>query len=406
MNPDQLKGIFPSPLADPFRKVLHKRLSQNPALDRKITYPKPNQEMRDYLTSILGRTFRGTNAMIPLDRLDQILRESGAAPEGLIAAIEYLEGPLRNRKEEQEQARMAWDTLFETAATWDTRPWVHAWLAYLKRTGMLKKQSNGNLDRAQTFLHQIIKAAQLLPHKGILLKELAVKVAGDAHLFDHGNGELTLLLKLAGCWGQEAEGRPASERECLRAMGVQEDVLSSMVLTYGLRCSGNEGLGQILNLATQAGQPIWLTFRQLQDQETQILAQAVYICENPAVVQAAADRLGQDCKPLICLSGKPHGAARLLLSGLQEQGVTLYIHTDFDKAGLDIVAQIKAQFNAIPWRMSAQDYQAVDKHLPLHQSDRPIKASWCPELADAMNEAGKALHEEAVLDQLLADLEL
>ena len=52
--------------------------------------------------------------------------------------------------------------------------------------------------------------------------------------------------------------------------------------------------------------------------------------------------------------------------------------------------------------MSARDYEAAPGSLPLHGP--PVEPSWDPELGAAMRARGVAVHEEAVLEDLLAAL--
>ncbi|MBC7560681.1 MAG: DUF2399 domain-containing protein, partial [Dermatophilaceae bacterium] len=54
-----------------------------------------------------------------------------------------------------------------------------------------------------------------------------------------------------------------------------------------------------------------------------------------------------------------------------------------------------------PWRMSAADYLAAPGGGPL--TGREVATPWDPALATAMRERGHAVHEERVVDVLLAD---
>jgi hypothetical protein len=74
------------------------------------------------------------------------------------------------------------------------------------------------------------------------------------------------------------------------------------------------------------------------------------VCENPAVVAAAADRLGDRCRPLVCTNGQPFGAARRLLTSLAA-GAELRVRAGDDPAGQQIVAHLcKLLPTATLWR--------------------------------------------------------
>ncbi|RKT86347.1 Protein of unknown function C-terminus [Saccharopolyspora antimicrobica] len=77
----------------------------------------------------------------------------------------------------------------------------------------------------------------------------------------------------------------------------------------------------------------------------------VYVCENPIVMHTAAAKLGQRCKPLICLNGYPSRATKYLLLGLAGCGARMLIHPDHDALGKRLIRDLS--FAAVapePWR--------------------------------------------------------
>jgi uncharacterized protein (TIGR02679 family) len=103
----------------------------------------------------------------------------------------------------------------------------------------------------------------------------------------------------------------------------------------------------------------------------------VYVCENPSVLIAAADRLGSRCLPLVCTNGRPSAATRRLLAGVASGDTVLHVRADQDNAGREIVSGLTA---AIPgmrlWRFSLEPspqqprYEEQDLELLLHDLDR------------------------------------
>ena len=119
---------------------------------------------------------------------------------------------------------------------------------------------------------------------------------------------------------------------------------------------------------------------------------------------AAARRSGPAVSPLVCIEGQPRTATRLLLDQLRAAGFELLYHGDFDWPGLQIANTIMARHGARPWRMSAADYRAAARG-PLPLAGLAVAAPWDPELAPALEEIGWAVHEEQVVDGLVADLD-
>lgn len=62
----------------------------------------------------------------------------------------------------------------------------------------------------------------------------------------------------------------------------------------------------------------------------------VFVCENPAVIEQAASRLGSDCMPLLCLRGYPNLAVEYLLLALGLSQTRIRVHTDHDLFGARI----------------------------------------------------------------------
>jgi uncharacterized protein (TIGR02679 family) len=129
----------------------------------------------------------------------------------------------------------------------------------------------------------------------------------------------------------------------------------------------------------------------------------VYACENPSVMDATAERLGAACAPLVCVSGQMSIACRLLLRSLGEQGVEVRYHGDFDWGGLEIGNAVM-RLGGLPWRYSSRDYRDYAAAGIDGLRGRPVTATWDHALSAAMREMGMSVVEEAVLDDLCADL--
>jgi uncharacterized protein (TIGR02679 family) len=206
--------------------------------------------------------------------------------------------------------------------------------------------------------------------------------------------------------GDGAEWR----RTVWASAGVLCQELTSPVFTLNLPGDASTVTGRALAVWREAGQPVHLTVRQIlrHPPELRLHGRPVFVCENPAVVAEAANRLGPLAAPLVCASGHPAGAATLLLRRLAEAGATLRYHGDFDWAGLAIANGLVARFGARPWRLDAAAYRlAVTGGRggpPLRGT--PVAAGWDAALTEAMVELSVRVEEEAVLDDLLSDLGL
>jgi uncharacterized protein (TIGR02679 family) len=131
----------------------------------------------------------------------------------------------------------------------------------------------------------------------------------------------------------------------------------------------------------------------------------VLVCENPAIVAAAADAHRARCAPLVCVEGVPSTAAMELLHGLAACGAEIRARADFDWAGLRIAAQVLAATGGTPWRFGSQQYEsAVARGAGAPLEGRPARSPWDPLLSQAIAARQRAVPEESLLAELLTDL--
>jgi uncharacterized protein (TIGR02679 family) len=361
-------------------------------------------------------THRSGNVTISLTRIDTLLRVSGLSA-GLAACLTATGGPLRDetgRRRADKAARSAAnDELWAAAAEHPAsqhHPPILAWLAEERRTGRLPADS----DERRRVLFDTLAVLAALPDQGTGLARLANRVLGDAHALDDGPVQAAVLRALAWLGDQRDLPVGAARRRLLwESSGVALDTVSSTVLALGLTLPGTGPVVAALATLAEAGLPArftlgqirhYLDFERTHGDDTPA---SVFVCENPSVVEAAAEALGPRSAPLICSEGRPSVAAGLLLQELREAGSVLRYHGDFDWPGIGI-AQSLISAGALPWRFGAQDYRegvANDRRCKLlPQHSEATVTPWEPDLAPAMREIRRALEEEAVIGDLLVDL--
>jgi uncharacterized protein (TIGR02679 family) len=359
-----------------------------------VTLAHATAAQRDAVERLLGRRAApGQSISVRLEDLEALLRQAGICDD-LIDAMEALGGPLIDARTRRQETEAAWAELLSDGP----RPWLEE----LRATGLLRRLARNDLAVAGELLRQALEVERRLPARGLPLAELAAAVTGDSHALDPGTPLGTIAVRIAagqaGAW-DSAEAR----RDAWASAGVLCDELSAPVLTLGLRGDGEGFTDRALRLHAEAGEPYRLTTRQLL-REPPVLAStaAVYVCENPTVVAAAANRLGAGSAPLVCLEGQPRTAARVLLGLLASAGARLAYHGDFDWAGIQIGNVVVRRHGAVPWRFCSADYRAARGGRALEGS--PVAAVWDAELQAAMVAGWRAVHEEEVLEVLLGDL--
>lgn len=357
---------------------------------------------RAAIGGLIGRAVRGS-VRIPLGDLDATLR-AGPLAVGLYDVLVRLGGPLRDRVAEAEADARAAGALVAAidAATFGAEEWCSAWRAELERTGRLVRMAR---EGESALLAVALAIVASLPTSEVPLAVFASRVAGDAKALDATPLERLVLHALACRVGVLRPSRASERRALWERFGVVPDDLASQVLALGLQPVGGDPLASWLRYAADARIPVRLTLHQLSRQPLRFEdVGPVFVCENPAIVRAAADS-STPCFPLVCTEGQPGLACFRLLAALVAGGADFRVRADFDAAGLDIAGRVLAATGGRPWRFDAATYE---QHLGvirarLREGALPASA-WDPALAESMAAHRVFVEEEVLADVLVADV--
>lgn len=404
-----MAGRLDDPALGRLWEALAERLQRN-GLSPKgtLTLDALSREERFALAGLVGRPV-GERARLDLGVLDARLRDSGAAP-GLVAAVSARCGPLVDRpgvRAAAVEARNAvWAAAREALASRGLAGelWVEPWLESVRPVVARVPPA-----RATALMEAAVRCVALLcsdgPRRG--RAELASAVAGSSHALDDGTMLGAVVLRAIAAQSGLALPASAAERRQLWAQaGVLSDEVSTTVLTLGLRPAGTSPVSVAVRERSDAGCESHLTLRDLNRLSSVVPAGAVvWVCENPRVLEAAMDAGSQAV--VVCTAGNPTVVATTLLGGLVSDGAVLRYRGDFDWPGVAIANRVIEAFGATAWRMSATDYEEAARAAGSEGAaleGQPVDARWDPSLMPAMARCGVAIHEEALLDLLVADL--
>lgn len=418
---DRLRRLLGAPeLAWLVDRVAERLAAGTPAADGTVALADPGPEQRRAAERLLGRPpGRGRTLSIRLGDVEAVLRNAEISPDGLAAAVIALRGPIPVRHEAEAANRTAWDSAHEPLEHLAAdRPELVPWLRRVRATGLLKRHAP-TPETALDLAGQAARVLSALPHSGAVRPILAASAVGDAHALDDGRPLSAFVLSairslsgLAAADTAHAEGR----RAAWAGVGVATDQLSSRILVLNVPpLPGDDStLSRLLRLVAADGEPLTLTLRQLRAlpaSHADLAGQTVSVCENPAVISAAADALGAACPPLLCLEGTPSVAGTSLLRWLLGRGARLRYHGDFDPGGFRIAVQVfdlaaRAGVPAVPWRYDSAAYlDAVARGLgsPL-SAPEPPDTPWDPDLRRHLEANAVRVEEEHVVDTLLDSL--
>ncbi|MBA2408518.1 MAG: TIGR02679 family protein [Gammaproteobacteria bacterium] len=386
-------------------KILRERLRsrfERGTLREQFTLSRLNSAERRVLEGLLGRRSRRADSMrMTLTEVDEALRRAGVA-ESLRDALEALDGHIPDLNAERGARERSWEAVFAAIA----EPRLIQCLEHTAAQGMVKRLAVADSDLAQRLLTHASRVLARLPATGVPRSRLAAEVLGDAHALDKGRPVATLVVAALRA-EQEASDAEAGARDIWARAGVLVNELARPALALNLRAHGDMPLGMLAEAARTQGEPLNFSLRGLlrAPPRWRVSGCTIYVCENPSVVAIAADRLGATCAPLVCTDGMPAAAQRTLLAQLAAAGARLCYHGDFDWPGIHIGNFVMRAFATAPWCYGTEEYlRARRKHGHALAGD-PVTAAWDVELTAAMMEVGFAVHEEAVVEQLLEDLD-
>jgi uncharacterized protein (TIGR02679 family) len=381
-------------------------------LTRTVTVKTPDDRERRAIIGITGQ-YRPEGVSVLVVRLadlDRAVHE--ATGQRLAQLLERLGPPLKDRPAERQRLADGRGAAIRSAedSFLAERGWFQTWIAELAADGSLTRLVNtgetGQLRQAARVLEWVEQRSEVRAAP-MQLAELAATITGDTKALNHGTVLATLVLRALAFRLHADRPKTTEERRDLwDRSGVIVDDLASRVLVLNLPADG-DGLGEWLTSAKTYGTPFYVTLHQLVTMPITVRArQLVHVCENPAVLRRAAGQLGADAQPLICTEGQPSTAFHRLATAIAITGGDLAYHGDFDWPGVAIANRIIARHGAHPWRFATADYETAIKNNADYVSlaGTPQPTPWAPTLAAAMTAHGRAVYEESVADDLIADL--
>lgn len=390
---------------------LRKKMLRGESLTGKTQLTDADTAQRVAVAKLMGRTpGQGRSLTVDLDKLASLLAHAQASSR-LEDAVEALVGPVRNERAESKSLEEQWELVWERAGTKAGDNFsINNWLEDLRSSGLLKRFAAGDPVRAETLITQALSIVLQVPLSTVRLAELAASETGNSHALDRGQPVGSIVVRFATQLDESASWKTTEQRrDSWETLGVLCDELSAPVLVLNLRGDDQSLTGQAMNFHASAGEPYRISVRQLR-RHTPTFSKIntgvnIFVCENPTVVDVAANRLGKNCKPLVCIDGQPKTASRLLLNLLAEANCKIHYHGDFDWDGIRIGNKIMQRHSAVSWRFNASDY-AQATHSEHKLQGQPATADWDAALAQLMEKTGICIHEEQVLNELVSDLDV
>lgn len=359
---------------------------------------------RQVLSSLLGRSLTAT---LDLAELERALVRVGAGVN-LVDAMGRLGHEMsfdrERRRAERELRKEARGEARQAVVSWP-EIWARDWVEEIIQAGLLR-----GLDPTQA-VNVVLGVRRCLnalatPEQPRSRVELAALVLGDSHALDPGTRfGATVARALRQLYSTELYDD--TDRSAWDRAGVPSDTVSAPALTWNLPVLEANPLAPIFHTATRLGSVAHLSQMALRANPLEIPpGTTVLVTENPRIVEEAAKR--RSVLSVLTTNGNPSTAVRLLIAQLLASGAILRYHGDFDAAGLAICRRM-ASLGLHPWHMDVTDYEralanavATEVDLPVDAAD-PGPTPWDEALRDVFQRSRRVVHEERLLDELLAE---
>ena len=383
-------------------EAIRQRAQRGHAIESGVLRVTLTDPQRREVARLLGTPWDISGRPVRLQGLAAVLAEHGLTVRTFVEALDG--HPLVNQRQVRAEHQAMADAERSAAVAMLGEVGVdpvdvEAWLA----DPGLPRPGSGNLSALAEQVSQVWRCLPRSAQSQVRLAQLAATAQQDAHALDYreelGRATVRLIAVTQGLPRPLNAGR--DWRRAWAAAGVCCDAVSSRVLVVNLPMSG-AAPAALWNSAAP-GEPLWLSLRSISGSWSVSAGTTVFVCENPTILEAAADELGPRCPPLVCTDGIPAIAALDLIAVLTANGCSIAVRADIDEAGFVVVEQVRSVAPAAEaWRFDISIYA---RYLGLAEvavaDDEPAKLR---QLRDLYAQHRTPLHEEELLDQLISDL--
>lgn len=348
------------------------------------------------LQSLLGRPLRRRVALADLEEA-LVARAVGHDLDDALTNLGHPPSPAAAVRHEMSERKAAARRALEATVEGWPEPWARGWAEGIRRAGLI-----ADLPAAEaTQLADDVRRLLDRPNGSTSRTEVAAQLFGSAHALDPGTRRAALVTHALRRLVGSLEGR-----ELWEAAGILPDQVAAPALTWQLPAHGENPVAQQIRASNDGQVPLHLSLYAIRRFAVIVPAGTpVFVVENPRIVEAAAEQQVSAC--VIAANGNPSTAVTTLLGQLRAAGARLHYHGDFDTPGIAICNRMH-QGGLAPWRMGGADYLAALRRADAtttvlaRDTAECVDTPWDPSLAGAFRADRRIVHEELIVDDLLA----
>ncbi len=248
----------------------------------------------------------------------------------------------------------------------------------------------------------------------IQLAVFSAFVTSDPHYFDSSNSAGRLLINALAFIADIPDINGAENIKRVYAeFEIEPDNISGAAAAVGIRLYYSDKTEHpAFKAFADAGEIFLISAANLSEiRFAKADSGTVFIVENQMVFSALAATAAELGLCLLCTSGQLKIAGIKLVGMLAEAGCEIYYAGDFDPEGLQIADRITKRFpqkNVHIWRMSAEDYNSIEKGDDISarrlKKLKTIESDELKAAAAAIELSGKAAYQELLIPKMKRDM--
>lgn len=359
---------------------------------------------------------------IPLLDFERELANTGFTDWSLLQLLEeVLQESILTKKEELEQEK--WQEASFIKSLKEANPEFDWWFDWIQGKSpdtrwiwSLYKQNKAELAGKLRIVSQAFSSL-LKEGESERLPVFSQRITGNPHYFDTNGIAGKLLLQclyvdqiLKGNRSAVMSNSVEELNELLAEYGIIRDDLWNFVTCQGLLASRQNSIHPVWQAAVESQSVMNVPMKELSkiDKVWPNKGTNVWIVENSSVCSTIMDAVPNAA--IVCTHGQLRLASWRLLDLLVQSGNTLFYSGDIDPEGIIIAERLKKRYKeqVVIWRMDKMTYETSlsneDISSRFSMLDGITSLEW-KDLLDTMRREMKAGYQEAIVSNLISDIE-
>lgn len=333
----------------------------------------------------------------------------------------YFEQELISKKEQLERKKAALQHFLRKID--QMYPLLTFWIDYLldkkNEVRWILKIAENNPSSFKTYTQTLQKALRSLPKHPERLPVFSQRITGNPHAFDLHTDLGRIWIQLLSVYRHKKDPTQTEEvpsdtegvNTLLQQFNIYRDDLLNFVTCANLHAETVDGIHPVFEAAANQHFVQLISLRELLliKNVYPTMGNRIWIVENSGICATLLDY--HPTVPIVCTNGQFTLATMTLLDLLAQNDCEFSYAGDFDPEGLGMAQRLLKRYpeQVQLWWMDNHAYKKANPTQSLTKERleklRSITEKPLLEVANVMRKVGKAAYQEALVDQMITDLD-